>query len=549
MPRVFIDDKAIDVPDRSTVLDAARKLGLDIPTLCFLDGLKPATSCMICVVKINGSDRLVPSCATLVEDGMEVESETEQVRQVRRTGLELLLSDHVGDCRAPCQTACPAHMNIPLMLRQVASGDLRAAIATIKKDIALPAILGRVCPEPCERVCRRREVDSPAAICQVKRYVADVDLASGAPYLPVCKPTSGKKVAIVGAGPTGLSAAWHLIQAGHACVVFDEHDEPGGSLRYGPEVAGDEARLPPDLLDAEIGVVERLGATFRTGATVGRDKLLADLRSEFDAVLIATGALAEADTECLGLTVSRGRLQADAHTHETSVPGVFAAGDAVQPSKLIVRSVARGSAAAYCVDQYLTGRTVTGLPRTFDFHGGRLDSEEIAQLSTLGATLDRVVPSRGLAAGLTADEAQKEAERCLHCDCGKHSGCKLRYYAAQYGANAHRYRGERRKLERHLQHGEVIYEPGKCILCGLCVQIATQAGEPLGLTFIGRGFDVRVDVPFDRSIAEGLVRVARECVNACPTGALTLKTDACTQTARNGACRPAGEVNEQQTGQ
>ncbi len=548
MPRVVIDDRVIDVPEGSTILDAARRLGLDIPTLCFLDGLKPATSCMICVVKVKGSDRLVPSCATLVQDGMEVESETDEVRDIRRTGLELLLSDHVGDCIAPCQVACPAHMDIPLMLRQVAAGDLRAAITTIKKDIALPAVLGRVCPELCERACRRREVDSPAAICQVKRYVADVDLASSAPYLPVCKPTSEKKVAIVGAGPTGLSAAWHLIQAGHVCVVFDEHEKPGGRLRYDPEVAGDEARLPPDLLDAEIDVIETLGATFRVGVRVGRDVSLADLQSEFDAVLVATGPLAETDTECLGLPVSRGRLRVDPRTHETSIAGVFAAGDAVQPSKLIVRSVAQGKAAAYCVDQYLTGQTVTGPPRTFDFRAGRLDSEEIAQLATVAATVARVVPAGGADKGLTEQEARTEASRCLHCGCGKQDGCKLRCYAALYGANPNRYRGDRRKLKRHLQHGDVIYEPGKCILCGLCVQIATRAGEPLGLTFIGRGFDVRVDVPFDRSIAESLVRVARECVDACPTGALALKSDACTQAACHEACRSICNVDERQAG-
>lgn len=538
MPRVVIDDKAIEVPAGSTILDAARKLGLDIPTLCYLDGLKPATSCMICLVKLKSSGRLVPSCATLVEDGMEVESETEEVHLVRRAGLELLLSDHVGDCTAPCQTGCPAHMDIPLMLRQVAGGDLRGAIATIKKEIALPAILGRVCPEPCERGCRRREVDSPAAICQVKRYVADVDLASGDPYLPACKPASGKKVAIVGTGPTGLSAAWHLTQAGHACVVFDERDKPGGSLRYDPKVAGDDAQLSPDVLEAEIGVIKKLGAKFRTGVRVGRDNSLADLQSEFDAVLVATGPLAEGDTECLGLPVLRGRLQADLHTCETSVSGVFAAGDAVQPSKLVVRSVAHGKAAAFCIDQYLSGQAVTGPPRTFDFRAGRLDPEEIVQLSTAATTSARVVPSAGLGAGLSEHEAQTEAQRCLHCDCGKQDGCRLRYYAGLYGANPNRYRGERRKLQRYLKHGDVIYEPGKCILCGLCVQIATQAGEPLGLTFIGRGFDVRVDVPFDRSIAEGLIRVAKECVDACPTGALALKSDACGHTANCSACGP-----------
>src|ERR1051325_2186995 len=98
MPRLTIDNRSVDVPPGGTVLDAARVLGIDIPTLCHLDGYEPSTSCMLCLVKVKGRNRLVPSCATVAEEGMEVESETPQVRQVRRTGLELLLSDHLGDC-------------------------------------------------------------------------------------------------------------------------------------------------------------------------------------------------------------------------------------------------------------------------------------------------------------------------------------------------------------------------------------------------------------------------------------------------------------------
>lgn len=149
MPRLTIDNCSVAVPAGGTILDAARKLGLDIPTLCFRDGQKPLTACMLCLVKVNGTNRLVPSCATPAEEGMQIESETEQIHQIRKTGLELLLSDHVGDCIAPCQNACPAHMGIPLMMEQVSAGRLDQAIATVKRDIALPAVLGRVCSEPC----------------------------------------------------------------------------------------------------------------------------------------------------------------------------------------------------------------------------------------------------------------------------------------------------------------------------------------------------------------------------------------------------------------
>ncbi len=172
------------------------------------------------MVKLTASGRFVPACATAAAEGMEVESETAEVHQLRRDALELLLSDHLGDCLAPCWFACPARMDIPRMLRQIAAGDLRRAIATVKRDIALPAVLGRVCPAPCEKACRRGGLDAAVAICQLKRYVADVDLASGDPYVPACGPATGRRVAILGAGPTGLSAAYYLAQQGHACTML-----------------------------------------------------------------------------------------------------------------------------------------------------------------------------------------------------------------------------------------------------------------------------------------------------------------------------------------
>jgi len=280
MPKLTIDNREVEIEPGGTILQAARKLGIDIPTLCFNEECQPSTSCMVCVVKLKreGAARggFVPSCATIAEDGMEVESETDEVHKARRVALELLLSDHLGDCIAPCQRICPAGMNIPLMLRQIAADELPEAIITVKRDIALPAVLGRICPAPCERGCRRGTYDNPVSICLLKRYVADVDLASESPYLPACKPGNGKRAAIVGAGPAGLAAAYYLLQEGYECLIFDDHEKPGGMLRYGVP----EDRLPREVLDAEIGIIENLGAKFRMNTHIGESTSIADLQND-----------------------------------------------------------------------------------------------------------------------------------------------------------------------------------------------------------------------------------------------------------------------------
>jgi len=518
MPKLTIDNREIEVAPGTTVLEAARALGLEIPTLCHREGFEPSTSCFVCVVKVKGKPGLVPSCATVATDGMEVESETDEVRDARRTALELLLSDHLGDCVGPCQAACPAHMNIPLMIRQIAAGRLRDAAATVKQRIPLPAVLGRICPAPCEKACRRGQHDAAVSICLLKRFVGEADLAAGEPWLPQRAPGTGKRVAIIGAGPAGLSAAWYLLRDGHGVTLFDDHEKPGGMLQY----AVPEERLPRAVLDGEVALVGRLGAEFRLGARV---ESVAELRGEFDAVLVATGQLRPGDPERLGLPASKTGVEADRATLATPVEGVFAAGGAIRPQKMAVRSVADGRAAAASIHGFLSGASHASrvTRRDFSTHIGRLDEGEMDAFLAEASDAPRVEPAGGLEAGFAEAEARDEARRCLHCDCRKPSACRLRRWADRYGARPSRFKGQRRAFVQHRQHDLIVYEPGKCIRCGLCIQLCARAEEELGLTFIGRGFDVVVGVPFDRPIAEGLRKVATECAAACPTGALALR--------------------------
>ncbi len=516
MPKLFIDNHHVDVDEGATILDAAEKLGIEIPTMCFMKGYEPSTSCMICVVKVNDRPGLAPACGTPAEEGMRVDTQCEQVQQARKAALELLLSDHVGDCLGPCHVICPAQMNIPLMIRQIAAGTLREAIMTVKKDIALPAVLGRICPAPCERGCRRAAIDEAVSICLLKRYVADVDLQSASPYVPDCKPSQGKKAAIVGAGPAGLAAAYYLQQAGVACIVFDDREKPGGMLQYGVP----QEELPRDVLDKEIAVIERLGVTFKANTRIGTKVSLEQLTREFDAVFVAGGA----DAEPLGLTTDRNGIEVDRNTYQTNLPNVFAGGDAVRKRKLAVRAVADGREAAVSIVQYLSGQEVSGPAKPFNTRIGKIKDDEKEAFAACARQDQRVTASKS-GDGLTDEQARREAARCLHCDCRKADHCKLRQYSQIYEARPGRFKGERRLFVQNIQHPQVIYEPGKCIDCGLCIQTAAKAGEELGLAFIGRGFNVRVEVPFDRSMKESLKRSAAECVTNCPTGALAFSTE------------------------
>lgn len=188
---------------------------------------------------------------------------------------------------APCKAACPSSISIEGFIALIRKGLYADAVRLIKRDNPFPAVCGRVCPHPCETACYRGKQDDPIAIEKLKRFVADIDIFSSNPYVPERKPFKGKKVAVIGAGPAGLTAAYFLAVEGYDVVIFEALEKPGGLLEYGIP----SFRLDREVVRREIEVIKRLGVEIRTGKAWGRDFTLHDLRENgFDAIFVGIGA-------------------------------------------------------------------------------------------------------------------------------------------------------------------------------------------------------------------------------------------------------------------
>jgi NADPH-dependent glutamate synthase beta subunit-like oxidoreductase/ferredoxin len=426
------------------------------------------------------------------------------------------MSDHVGDCEAPCSITCPAGMNIPQMNRLIASGKFEEALNAVKEEIALPYVLGYICPAPCEKACRRKQVDESVSICILKRFTAQHNHVPE----PISQHPSSGKVAIIGAGPAGLAGAYYLQKMGYACVVFDKNENAGGNLRY----AIPDKDLPKHSLDAEVEIIRQLGAEFRYNSMISADNFETEVRQKFDAVIVATGDIAISNQLTALFEGSKVGIAAEEGTFATSLTGVFACGSAIRSQKMAVRAVAQGKAAATSVDLYLKGKELQKPVKMFNSRFDKLTPAEYEEYLKESIPDNRVTPGKGMMEGFSAQEAMKEAARCLHCDCRKLDNCKLRTYADAYTIDRKKYvLGDRKVISKHFQHDTVVYEPEKCIKCGLCVDITLQNNELTGLSYVGRGFDVRIDVPFSQSLKEALINTAEKCVEACPTGALSSK--------------------------
>ncbi|MDP8269601.1 MAG: FAD-dependent oxidoreductase [Candidatus Tenebribacter davisii] len=281
-----INDKEVTAENGKTILEVANGIGIRIPTLCHDKELSPYGSCWVCAVKVKGRKGFVTSCGTEVVEGMEIETDSDEVHKARKMALELLLSDHYADCEAPCKIACPDHVDVQSYVSLIANGQYQEAVKVIKETLPMPLSIGRICPAFCEKECRRAIVDEPIAIRQLKRHAADFDIINKTPYVPKKDPDNGKNIAIVGAGPSGLTCGYYLSNKGYNVTIFESAPKAGGWLRYGIP----EYRLPKKILDKEIKLMCKNGMQIKYKIQFGKDITLSELSNKYDAVFLAIGA-------------------------------------------------------------------------------------------------------------------------------------------------------------------------------------------------------------------------------------------------------------------
>ena len=354
----------------------------------------------------------------------------------------------------PCTAACPIHVDVRGMMSEIRRGDLAAALKIVRKTLPFPGIIGRVCDQPCRAVCNRKDSGGSLAVAALERACADFGVHQPEKKPPM--PRKNRRVAVVGGGLGGLTAALDLAKKGYPVVLFETRDRLGGRLWDVPQEI-----LPRPVLTAELDVVAQAGVEVRLNMPVGKGLSLADLRSEFEAVYLSL-RIEGGKPDDPGSGVGEGG-RVDPATLTTSQPGVFAAPlreDFYSP----ILAISDGRRAAVSIDRYLQKVSLTAARQNEGPYVTRLYTN-LAGIAPLS-----VVPMEDSIAGYTPNEAAQEAQRCLQCQCLE---CvKVCEYLKHYGSYPRKYvREVYNNLSIVMGHRQANQLINSCSLCSLCREV------------------------------------------------------------------------------
>ena len=338
----------------------------------------------------------------------------------------------------PCRAACPADVNVQGYIALLQQGKFKESVELVRKSIPFPAICGRVCYCPCEDACARKNVDEPVSIRALKWLIADIEREQGRVKPEPIPKMHSEKIAIIGAGPAGLSAAYELAKLGYPVTVFEAMPEPGGTMRYFIP----DSRLRKDVVANEIAYIQDLGVEIKTGAVFDKDLSIDSLRNDgYEAIFIAIGIqrvwsrkLKTQDTPPLPpilLNIKEGEVptkfstvSVDPLTLETRIPGVFAGGDIVTgKASGIINAIGAGKRVAVSIDRYLNGQDLrTGREEKIEETTWVKDWERMVKKpkrytsprTDVGRQKVRFEEAEELLAKIK-EVAMFEARRCLEC--------------------------------------------------------------------------------------------------------------------------------------
>ncbi len=343
---------------------------------------------------------------------------------------------------APCKEACPAHISVQGYVTLTREGLFEEALALVRRDNPFPGISGLACPRPCERACTRREIDHAVQIRALKHFLFEEEVKRGTgPVFPDPQPEKEERIAVIGAGPAGLTAACYLRLQGYHVTIFEAEAEPGGSLRRLSAKV-----VPPELRQAEIEAVLNLGINLHTDTKIQPEEILSKFSLTYHAVLLATGHEAGPEGEKEG--ISSIFREFDPLTLQTNLGNIFVCGELALGKKSFIHAIGSGKEAAVSIDRSLR-RVNLREGRDLPVRVGRPSPEEIEARKT-EVLLD---PSGKIEIADPA-AAAREADRCL--ECGVCCECYRCVEACPAGAIQHGDTGRSVQVEV----GSVILSPG-----------------------------------------------------------------------------------------